>query len=222
MKKLQKISLPQPEENEEQAETALTVAISEDQDPSTFWKMPKWMERAKEKIKPFPWKAINGRNALIAGCLVIVAIAGYLNIRYGASPASVEKEPAPEAQVQEETDLQSYFASAIIDRERARGEALEVLVSITEDESASESAKTEAYTQMERIANETSWEIDIENLVKAKGFEECVAIINEESANIVVSAQGLTPGEIAQIKEIVYLESSIQPKDVKIIEKNSL
>ncbi|MBR4288455.1 MAG: SpoIIIAH-like family protein [Clostridia bacterium] len=97
---------------------------------------------------------------------------------------------------------------------------MEVLVNITEDESASETAKSDAFTQMERIANETSWEIDIENLVKAKGFSECIAIINQDSANIVVESDGLTAGEIAQIKEIVYLESDIQPKDVKIIEKS--
>ncbi len=220
MKKLKKICLPEPEETTVCEEKSLTVVENENEEPSSFAKLSKWLEKAKEKVKPFPWKAINGRNALIAGCLVIVAIAGYLNIRYGIAPASVEQKEQ-ENPVQEESDTQSYFASAIIDRERARGEALEVLVSITEDAAASESAKTEAYTQMERIANETSWEIDIENLVKAKGFEECVAIINEETANIVVSTEGLTPGEVAQIKEIVYLEASIQPKDIKIIEKNN-
>ena len=219
MKKLKKITLQQPEPAAEEAQTALTVVETE-AEASSSWKMPKWFEKAKEKIKPFPWKAINGRNALIAGCLVIVAIAGYLNIRYGTSPVPGDALE-PNNPVQEEAGSESYFASAIIDRERARGEALEVLVSITEDATASETAKTEAYTQMERIANETSWEIDIENLVKAKGFEECVAIINDETANIVVSTEGLTPGEVAQIKEIVYLEASIQPKDIKIIEKNN-
>ena len=132
--------------------------------------------------------------------------------------------PAEEAtggQAEDSVPVENYFATAVIDRERARGEALEVLVNITEDETASETAKTEAFTQMERIANETSWEIDIENLVKAKGFDECVAIINEDCANIVVGAEALTPGQIAQIKEIVYLESSIEPKDVKIIEKTA-
>ncbi len=219
MKKLKKITLSEPVATTEESQTALTVVEAEEE-ASSFGKMSKWLEKAREKIKPFPWKAINGRNALIAGCLVIVAVAGYLNIRYGASPTSVDESDSSNP-VQEETDAQSYFASAIIDRERARGEALEVLVSITEDAAASETAKTEAYTQMERIANETSWEIDIENLVKAKGFEECVAIINDETANIVVSTEGLTPGEVAQIKEIVYLEASIQPKDIKIIEKNN-
>lgn len=220
MKKLKKITLPKQEEFPEQNETALTVVEREESGEPVF-KMPKWMEKAKEKIKPFPWKAINGRNALIAGCLVIVAIAGYLNIRYGMKPASTT-DGQEDLEAVEEADAKSYFASAVIDRERARGEALEVLVSITEDAAASDAAKTDAYTQMERIANETSWEIDIENLVKAKGFTECVAIINEETANIVVSTEGLTPGEVAQIKEIVYLEASIQPKDVKIIEKRGV
>ena len=221
MKKLKKICLTQPEETVETEESALMeLSQEESEETESNSKMPNWFRQAKEKIKPFPWKAINGRNALIAGCLVIVAIAGYLNIRYGAEPVSKENEPV-EQQVQKETEQESYFASAVIDRERARGEALEVLVSITEDAAASEEAKTEAYTQMERIANETSWEIDIENLVKAKGFEECVAIINQDTANIVVSSEGLTPGEVAQIKEIVYLEAAIQPKDIKIIEKNN-
>ena len=216
MKKLKKILVNPPEEALSVGESTALEAVSEGEAENAFWKMPKWAE--KIKIKPFPWKGINAKNALIAGCLVIVAVAGYLNIRYGSLPAG-KPETSEGDLLQEEVSAESFFASAVIDRERARGEALEVLVSITEDEEASETAKTEAFTQMERIANETSWEIDIENLVKAKGFEQCVAIINEESANIVVSSEGLTPGEVAQIKEIVYLESSIQPKDVKIIEK---
>lgn len=220
MKKLKKIKRNELEATiPESTETALEVVPQEEARWEFAEKMEDWLKKTKEKIGPFPWKAINGKNALIAGCLVIVAVAGYLNIRYGSIPLDAEKTPEG-GEVQEELEADSFFTSAIIDRERTRGEALEVLVGITEDAGASEVAKTDAFTQMERIANETSWEIDIENLVKAKGFEECVAIINNDSANIVVSSEGLTPGEVAQIKEIVYLEASIEPKDIKIIEKN--
>ena len=214
MKTLKPIEINDEKEEMLSEETAL-VAVSEEESP--FPALNGWLEKIKEKVKPFPWKGINARNAIIAGCLVIVAVAGYLNIRYANPDVPLASEP--EAEVLEPSVEENYFASAVIDRERARGEALEVLVNITEDESASETAKSEAFTQMERIANETSWEIDIENLVKAKGFEECVAIISEGNANIVVESEGLTPGQIAQIKEIVYLEAEIEPKDVKIIEK---
>ena len=218
MKKLKKILLTPPEENlTEDSCTALNPTSEEEESEESF-RFSKWFDKTREKIAPFPWKGINTRNALIAACLVIVAVAGYLNVRYALPKADVADDPNEE--VQEEVAQDSFFTSAIIDRERARGEALEVLVGITEDETASETAKTDAFTQMERIANETSWEIDIENLVKSKGFEECVAIISEDSANIVVASEGLTPGEVAQIKEIVFLESSISPKDGKIIEKN--
>ncbi len=216
MKKLKKIQLTEPATELASEEMALTE-IPEEGDESAFPDVTKWFEKIKEKVKPFPWKGINAKNAIIAGCLVIIAVAGYLNIRYSNTEPTVDTPPTDS--VQETVETENFFASAVIDRERARGEALEVLVGITEDESASETAKTNAFTQMERIANETSWEIDIENLVKAKGFEECVAIINEDTANIVVQSEGLSAGEIAQIKEIVYLESSIQPKDIKIIEK---
>ncbi len=218
MKKLKKIELTDPVDFIEKEETGTEIVpCTEDEGPSSFGEMGKWFDKMKEKVKPFPWKGINAKNAMIAGCLVIVAVAGYLNIRYGPTG---EATPNPEdEEVVETQEEENYFATALIDRERARGEALEVLVNITEDATASESAKQDAFTQMERIANETSWEIDIENLVKAKGFEECVAIINDNTANVVVESEGLSAGEIAQIKEIVYLEAAIEPKDIKIIEK---
>lgn len=219
MKKLKKIQLTSPE-TEETEITELAPVPAEGVAEPLFPEIGMWFEKVREKIKPFPWKKINGKNAIVAGCLVLVAVAGYLNIRYGM-PADIPVDEQENGEVSEFTESENFFASAQIDRERARGEALEVLVTITEDESASETAKSDAFVQMERIANETSWEIDIENLVKAKGFEECIAVINQDSANIIVESEGLTPAEIAQIKEIVFLESDILPKDVKIIEKSA-
>ncbi len=219
MKKLKKIQLATPAPHAKE-ETAVEIVPAEERAEPLFPEITAWFEKIRTKVKPFPWKGINAKNAIVAGCLVLIAVAGYLNIRYGGV-SDVPIEDPDDSEVSEITENEDFFASAQIDRERARGEALEVLVNITEDESASETAKSDAFTQMERIANETSWEIDIENLVKSKGFEECIAIINQDSANIVVESDGLTAGEIAQIKEIVYLESSIQPKDVKIIEKKA-
>lgn len=215
MKKLKKI-----QRNEENLpvlpEEEALIPVEEGEEDALFSGMGKLLE--KIRLRPFPWKKINAKNALIAGCLVLIAVAGYLNIRYGDSEEPVT--PPVQESGEEVAAEEDFFVSAVIDRERARGEALEVLVSITENEEATETAKNEAYNQMERIANETSWEIDIENLVKAKGFSECVAIISEDSANIVVNSSGLTGAQIAQIKEIVYLEASIEPKDVRIIEKS--
>lgn len=226
MHRLNKIQLTKEETKrvEEAEEKALTPYEAEEEAgeaESPFRFLEDWKE--KLKLKPFPWKGLNAKNALIAGSLVLIAVAGYLNIRFGLTVPQGEEIAPNDTEISSpanEESMQSYFANAVIDRERVRDEALEVLVSITEDASASTEAKANAYAKMEHIASLTTSEIDIENLVKAKGFAECVAVVDEESANIVVQTQGLTAGEVAQIKEIVYLEANILPKDIKIIEKN--
>lgn len=222
MRKLNAIQIGE-EEFAVPAGAALAPVLPEEEEES---KRPAVFRRVADRIKkirfkPFPWKKINFKNALVAACLVLVAVAGFLNVRYGLlarreTPVSGE---VTENETKTEKEAGSFFASAVIDRERVRDEALEVLVGITEDETAGDAAKADAFAAMERIAKETSAEIDIENMVKAKGFSECVAVISGEDANIVVQSKGLTAGEVAQIKEIVYLEADILPKNVRIIER---
>ena len=58
----------------------------------------------------------------------------------------------------------------------------------------------------------------METLIKSKGFEECVAVISEGGASVVVKSSGLLENEIAQIQEIVYDTAGILPANLKIIE----
>lgn len=113
----------------------------------------------------------------------------------------------------------SYFASVQISRQQARDEALEVLQMVISSESALESAKAEAIENVNRIADEITAEANIETLILAKGFEDCIAVISDGNASIVVKTDGLLQSEIAQIMEIVYEQASIAPSNIKIIEK---
>lgn len=179
--------------------------------------------------KPFPWKAVfNPRNALIAACIALVAVAGILNVRFStpvtdipSAPTDVESPPNTQTGSQQEESLESFFAQAVISRERVRDEAIDVLRELTEDESADALARQDAYDQMNRLAEEISSEVNIENLVRSKGFQQCVAVVNQENVNVIVQSEGLTPGEVAQIKEIVYVQTGVLPKNIKIIEKSA-
>lgn len=113
----------------------------------------------------------------------------------------------------------SYFASVQISRQQARDEALEVLQMVIASDSAMDTAKSEALESVNRIADEIAAEANIETLVMAKGFEDCVAVISDGSASVVVKTGGLLPSEIAQIMEIVYEQAQISPENIKIIEK---
>lgn len=114
----------------------------------------------------------------------------------------------------------AYFSATQLSRQQARDEALEVLQTVVSSNDALETTKDQALNDISRIALEIAQESDIEALVKAKGFEQCVAVISGDSASIIVkSAEELLPGQAAQISEIVYQQAGILPANVKILRK---
>ena len=112
-----------------------------------------------------------------------------------------------------------FFAASQIERQRARDEAIEVLQNVVDDATALDSAKEQALADIAAIAANIETEANIESLIKAKGFEECVAVISGDKANIVVKSEGLKPNQLSQILEIVYLQADILPANVTISEK---
>lgn len=118
-------------------------------------------------------------------------------------------------------DDDAYFAATQVSRQRARDEAMEVLRAVVDSETAVETVKGQALSDISRIALDIEREANIETLITSKGFEQCVAVVNGESANIIVKSDGLMPNEIAQINEIVYEQAGILPANVKIIEKDA-
>ena len=85
-------------------------------------------------------------------------------------------------------------------------------------EDALQELKDEALSGINRIAAQMEAEAKIETLVKSKGFEECVAVISDNNASIIVRSDALLPNEIAQIKEIAVEQSGIPVSGIKIVE----
>jgi stage III sporulation protein AH len=119
----------------------------------------------------------------------------------------------------EKNDEVDYFAASLIERQRARDEAIEVLQGVVDDATAIGASKEQALADIAAIAANIEMEANIESLIKAKGFEECVAVISGDKANIVVKSEGLKPNQLSQILEIVYLQADIVPANVTISEK---
>ncbi len=113
----------------------------------------------------------------------------------------------------------SYFSSVQVERQRTRDEAIEVLQAVVDNVSSTETAKNEALAQIGKLADIMEAEANIETLVVAKGFEECVAVISDGTASIVVKSEELIPAQISQINEIVYEQTGIKPVDIKIIQR---
>ena len=112
-----------------------------------------------------------------------------------------------------------YFSTTVLNRQNSRDEAIDVLKLVTENEEASEEARAEAAAKISKIAVDIQNEANIETLVKAKGFEDCVAIISDNAVSVVVKAESLQANEAAQILAIVYETTGIAPQNISIINK---
>ncbi|MBQ7923270.1 MAG: SpoIIIAH-like family protein [Clostridia bacterium] len=119
------------------------------------------------------------------------------------------------------TAISSYFQTMSLNRQQARDEAMEVLMAVAESQTALEDAKAAALSDMSRLATDIETESNIETMILSKGFTQCIAVISDGGCNVIVESEGLAPGEIAQITEIVYEQSGILPENLKIVEKNT-
>lgn len=170
-----------------------------------------------------------GRKNLILLCAVLViGAAVYLNYRFfykGANPgegtqaSSIENNDGNK-QESVTSGGDTYFTATQLSRKMARDEALEVLQTVLDNENALSATKAKALEDMARIASEIEKEANIEALITAKGFEQCIAVINGDKVSIVVKNDGaLRSNQLAQINEIVYSETGIKPTNIKIIQK---
>lgn len=119
-------------------------------------------------------------------------------------------------------DTDSYFASTQISRQRARDEAIEVLQLVAENGEALEEVREQALFEISAIATEIEKEANIETMITSKGFEQCIAVINDDAVSIIVktSSGGLMQNEITQIKEIVCEQTGVSPNNIKIVERS--
>lgn len=114
----------------------------------------------------------------------------------------------------------AYFAMAVIDRKKARDEAMEVLQTVVESEESGDPEKENALDEIQRIASDIEKEANIESLVKSKGYVDCVAVIHDNKASVIVDTDAaLLVSDIAQITQIVWDQAGIKPTDLNIVEK---
>lgn len=132
----------------------------------------------------------------------------------------VSGEEKKEEESPKETVSDDYFTNARLEKQKARDSALNTLKETTDKDNVSQEARDKATASIETLATGAVSESRIETLVKAKGFADCVALINEESVNVIVKAPegGLTASDTGKIRDIVVAEANVKPSQIKIVE----
>ena len=166
---------------------------------------------------------IGRRNLLVICAVLLIGGAVLLNFFLFSGSDNVDydgsgmTDAVPDNE-NETLGTDTYFASAILSRDQARDEALAVLQTVLSNEDALEETKNQALADISRIALEIEKEANIESLIRARGFEDCIAVLSGDAASIIVKSDtDLLTSHVAQISEIVYEQSGVLPANVKII-----
>ena len=124
-----------------------------------------------------------------------------------------------ESALQEETDsFNDYFAAVRLSRQQARDNAVGLLQeAMAYGEVGSES---ETSAQLEELVQTALCEAQIESLVIAKGYRDCVAYISTEGISVAVASPegGLQQEDVAVIADIVINQSEYTFEDIRVVE----
>lgn len=114
----------------------------------------------------------------------------------------------------------AYFATARLNRQQARDSALSLLQDAAAREDADETVKNQLNDNIQTMADYTVTEAQIENLVVAKGYADCVAFIGEDTLSLAVAAPegGLTEADTARIVDVVNRTAGFTADQISIIE----
>lgn len=166
-----------------------------------------------------------GKQVLLWGLVALVITAGYY--RWTVETDKLESIPVtgealPEnADVGEDIENQEPNGSKGIaelkqERDKGRGEAMEQWQKTAQDRSSSQEAKTDAEKKVKQTNEWTEKEKAIETLVRAKGYSDCFAHINESGISVVVSGGEINGAKVAQIKDVIVSETEIPVRKIKI------
>ena len=111
----------------------------------------------------------------------------------------------------------AVLSDARMTRQTARDEAVELLEDILEDAQADTAVKEAAISEASVIAQNILKETNVESLIQAKGFTECVAYINGDACTVVVNGDMENEQNALIVREIAVTETGLSPENIKII-----
>ena len=183
------------------------------------------------------WK----KNMVAAAVLVTVCAGIYVNWLYTEENAAasladtldVEKVMSDETLILSEdmaaiadgegvnTTATDYFAAVRLSRQQARDSAVNLLQDAMAYSTAEAGTKdVESAMELEEIVQTALSEAQVESLIIAKGYTDCVAYMTNEGISVAVAAPegGLQQEDVAVIADIVMNQSVYSLDDIRVVE----
>ena len=156
---------------------------------------------------------INKKTLVIAGLVLLLAITGILNWKFATNQDQTIEQP------DEQSKPVNSFADFRTERERIRTQELTSIDSIINNENTDVETLAEAQKMKLEITDIMEKELLVEGLLKAKGFEDVIITLSDESVNVIVKKTDLNQQQVAQVLDVILREiDNVTAENVKISE----
>lgn len=133
--------------------------------------------------------------------------------------ANIEETAETVTTNSEVEENENYYVSSRLERDNMYSEMLESYQKILDSTTTSNKQKEEAQKEITIINNTKNAIMISENLIKTKGFEDCLIYSNDNSINIIIKKEELTKEDTAQIQSIIAREMGAKLENIHIMNK---
>ncbi len=116
-------------------------------------------------------------------------------------------------------DQAAFFVDYRLDRERTRGQQVELLREIVSNSGVTAESRQRAQEQLLNITRQMGQEAELENLIRAKGFPDAVVCLGEKGMTVVVQKANLTFEETANLTDIITRSTGFSEQNIILIPK---
>lgn len=116
-------------------------------------------------------------------------------------------------------NISDYFVSTRIERDTMYSQMLDTYQKIIDSQNISNEQKDIATQEISKITNTKNAIMTAENLIKSKGFEDVVILVNDNSINVIIKKASLNTAEVSQIQNIITRELNSEIENIHIQSK---
>ncbi|MDD6717046.1 MAG: SpoIIIAH-like family protein [bacterium] len=114
-----------------------------------------------------------------------------------------------------------FFEQARLSRSKARDEALDAIKKTLKNSELTDEEKKQITSELEQQVSSITTETTVENLIKAKGFADCVVSLTRDRADVTVMTENdaLTAEEVTRIRDTVLNQcKGLSAQDITVVE----
>lgn len=184
---------------------------------------------------------IRKKPFVIVSLIVLLSVVGVLNYNFMLKEEELAKTNTKDKELENEGPINAelvngqteekvmanskniskeFFIDYRLERDKNRSQHIELLENIVKNEDTDAETRSQAQKEMINLVQLSEKEMVVENLIRAKGFNDVIVFIHDGYVNAIVDAKKLSASNAAQIQDIINKETGISLDKISIATTN--